>query len=154
MDATASSTSSVDKIPICKVNAGPRSPEWPERLKEEYLSLIDYISHNKKNDKDWFNLESNKEGTEWKGRCWYIHEMVKYEFDLVFDIPATYPLTPIELRLPQLDGKTSKMYRYQLLLLLNFFFSLSSSSSSLSLLLRFLLFSLCACKLGEVYRSI
>ena len=26
-------------------------------------------------------------------------------------IPATYPLTPIELELPELDGKTEKMYR-------------------------------------------
>lgn len=26
-------------------------------------------------------------------------------------IPATYPLTPIELALPELDGKTEKMYR-------------------------------------------
>jgi len=28
-----------------------------------------------------------------------------------FKIPATYPLTPIELELPELDGKTQKMYR-------------------------------------------
>ena len=27
-----------------------------------------------------------------------------------FEIPATYPMTPIEIRLPELDGKTSKMY--------------------------------------------
>ena len=26
-------------------------------------------------------------------------------------IPATYPLTPMELTLPELDGKTEKMYR-------------------------------------------
>ena len=26
-----------------------------------------------------------------------------------FEIPATYPATPIELELPQLDGKTPKM---------------------------------------------
>ena len=26
-------------------------------------------------------------------------------------MPATYPLTPIELALPELDGKTEKMYR-------------------------------------------
>ena len=28
-----------------------------------------------------------------------------------FKIPASYPITPIELELPELDGKTSKMYR-------------------------------------------
>jgi ufm1-conjugating enzyme 1 len=37
--------------------------------------------------------------------------LVKYEFDLQFEIPATYPQTPIELELPELDGLTSKMYR-------------------------------------------
>lgn len=40
-----------------------------------------------------------------------MHELVRYEFDLQFEIPATYPATPIELELPELDGKTHKMYR-------------------------------------------
>ncbi|OEH76054.1 ubiquitin-fold modifier-conjugating enzyme 1 [Cyclospora cayetanensis] len=101
----------VDKLPLCSVNAGPRSPQWNERLKEEYRALISYLTLAKENDKEWFKIEANQEGTEWKGRCWCLHEMVRYEFDLVFDIPATYPLTPIDLRLPELDGKTSKMYR-------------------------------------------
>ena len=37
--------------------------------------------------------------------------MVKYEFDMQFEIPATYPQSPIEIELPELEGKTSKMYR-------------------------------------------
>ena len=37
-------------------------------------------------DNDWFRLESNKEGTRWFGRCWYIHELLKYEFELEFDV--------------------------------------------------------------------
>ena len=37
--------------------------------------------------------------------------MVKYEFDMQFEIPAAYPQSPIEIALPELDGKTSKMYR-------------------------------------------
>lgn len=37
--------------------------------------------------------------------------MIKYEFDLEFELPVSYPLTPFEIVLPQLDGKTSKMYR-------------------------------------------
>ena len=49
--------------------------------------------------------------SRWHGKCWYIHEYVKFEFDLQFEIPATYPATPIEMELPQLDGKTHKMYR-------------------------------------------
>ena len=28
-----------------------------------------------------------------------------------FEIPATYPHSPIEIKLPELDGKTVKMYR-------------------------------------------
>lgn len=30
----------LSSIPLCKKNAGPRSDDWTERLKEEYLSLI------------------------------------------------------------------------------------------------------------------
>jgi ufm1-conjugating enzyme 1 len=37
--------------------------------------------------------------------------MKKYEFDLEFDIPVSYPATPFEIVLPELDGKTPKMYR-------------------------------------------
>ena len=40
-----------------------------------------------------------------------VHELLKYEFDLEFDIPVTYPQTAPELQLPELDGKTAKMYR-------------------------------------------
>ena len=37
--------------------------------------------------------------------------MLKYEFDVEFDIPVTYPMTAPEIALPELDGKTAKMYR-------------------------------------------
>lgn len=43
---------------------------------------------NKQNDTSWFNIKSNKEGTKWFGTCWYIHEMIKYEFQVQFDIPS------------------------------------------------------------------
>lgn len=37
---------------------------------------------NKSTDLDWFTIKpSNKEGTHWEGKCWYIHEYIKYEFD-------------------------------------------------------------------------
>ena len=65
---------------------------------------------NKKNDNDWFTIESNRAGTRWNGSCWYFHEGVKYQFELKFDIPAAYPTANPELRLEELDGKTSKMY--------------------------------------------
>jgi ufm1-conjugating enzyme 1 len=65
---------------------------------------------NKSNDNDWFRISSaNPEGTRWTGKCWYVHNLLKYEFDLQFDIPVTYPSTAPELELPQLDGKTQKV---------------------------------------------
>jgi len=44
------------------------------------------VENNKAADIDWFRLESNKEGTRWFGKCWYIHELLKYEFDVEFDV--------------------------------------------------------------------
>ena len=35
----------------------------------------------------------------------------KYEFKVEFDIPVSYPLSGPEIALPELDGKTAKMYR-------------------------------------------
>uniref|UniRef100_A0A452FE64 Ubiquitin-fold modifier-conjugating enzyme 1 n=1 Tax=Capra hircus TaxID=9925 RepID=A0A452FE64_CAPHI len=78
----------VSEIPVLKTNAGPRDRElWVQRLKEEYQSLIRYVENNKNADNDWFRLESNKEGTRWFGKCWYIHDLLKYEFDIEFDGP-------------------------------------------------------------------
>eukprot|EP00347_Sterkiella_histriomuscorum_P012350 403368933 len=103
---------SLEKLPFIKANAGPLDGEaWIERLKEEYTVLIQYIQMNKDEDHDWFEVESNEDGTKWTGKCWYLHNFVRYEFDLQFEIPATYPATPIEMELPELDGKTHKMYR-------------------------------------------
>ena len=75
------------------------------------MVLIEYIRMNKQEDNDWFTIESNAEGTVWMGKCWIVHNLVKWEFDLRFEIPATYPHSPMDLELPQLDGKTIKMYR-------------------------------------------
>lgn len=70
-----------------------------------------YVQINKANDNDFFTIESNEKGTSWFGKAWCIHNMLKYEFDLRFDIPVTYPATNPEIELPELDGKTAKMYR-------------------------------------------
>jgi len=108
----AATKNAVGEIPILKTNAGPRDKEaWVARLKEEYNSLITYIKSNKESDTDWFRLEANKEGTRWFGKCWHIHDLKKYEFDVEFDVPVTYPMTAPEIALPELDGKTAKMYR-------------------------------------------
>ncbi|XP_028910997.1 ubiquitin-fold modifier-conjugating enzyme 1 [Ornithorhynchus anatinus] len=102
----------VSEIPVLRTNGGPRDQElWVQRLKEEYQALIRYVENNKNADNDWFRLESNKEGTRWFGKCWFIHDLLKYEFDLEFDIPVTYPGTAPEIAIPELDGKTAKMYR-------------------------------------------
>ena len=75
------------------------------------MVLIEYIKLNKESDNDWFNIESNADGTKWNGTCWLMHNLVRYEFDLQFEIPAAYPASLMDLELPQLDGKTHKMYR-------------------------------------------
>ena len=41
--------------------------------------MIKYIQIGKENDTDWFQIESNKEGTVWTGKVWYVYEMKKYE---------------------------------------------------------------------------
>lgn len=102
----------VQKIPLLTTRAGPRDGEqWTKRLKEEYLALIQYVKMNKEADNDWFTIESNKAGTRWTGKCWSFHNGLRYEFDLEFEIPATYPVANPELCIPELEGKTSKMYR-------------------------------------------
>ncbi len=54
-----------EQLPFMKTNAGPKDGEqWIERLKEEYMVLIQYIQMNKENDQDWFNVESNEDGTK------------------------------------------------------------------------------------------
>lgn len=110
---SSSTKSTVQKIPLLSVRAGPRDgAKWLERLKQELNALIKYVKINKQMDNDWFLIEcADKTGTKWKGKCWYIHNMVKYEFDVNFEIPVSYPTAPFEIVLPELDGKTVKMYR-------------------------------------------
>jgi hypothetical protein len=109
--------STVQRIPLLTVKAGPRDKEeWQKRLKEvrslradlclfllvcsagsvspamtntspsplpqELQALIKYIEMSKATDMDWFTIKpTNKEGTHWEGKCWYIHELIKYEFN-------------------------------------------------------------------------
>eukprot|EP00124_Ichthyophonus_hoferi_P004941 Ihof_evm3s619 gene=Ihof_evmTU3s619 len=99
-------------LPVCYTRAGPRDKEaWVQRLKEEYEALIKYIQMNKMADSDWFRVSSNEKGTRWFGTCWHVHDMIKYEFEVEFEIPVTYPVTAPEIKIPELDGKTGKMYR-------------------------------------------
>ena len=47
---------------------------------------VQYVGQNKEADNDWFRLESNKDGTRWFGKCWYVHNLLKYEFSVEFDV--------------------------------------------------------------------
>lgn len=110
MDERTKST--VSNIPLLTVRASPRDKEaWTARLKEELTALIAYVNMSKAHDADWFHIECNPLGTRWTGKCWYFNAGIRYEFDLEFDVPITYPAAAPELKLPQLDGLTSKMYR-------------------------------------------
>lgn len=110
LDATTKRN--LSRIPLLRTRAGPRDgDQWHTRLREEYTALIQYITNNKKADNDWFTISSDISGVKWSGTCWYYHESLRYEFDLEFEIPVAYPATSPEICLPQLDGKTAKMYR-------------------------------------------
>ncbi|KII73794.1 Ubiquitin-fold modifier-conjugating enzyme 1 [Thelohanellus kitauei] len=107
-----SSEGAVDHLPSMKYLAGPRDKvDWENRLTEEFLALINICESNKNEGKDWFTIEPTADGLKWSGKCWFYHEMKKYEFDYEFELPVSYPLTPPEILIPSLDGKTAKMYR-------------------------------------------
>lgn len=102
----------MQRLPLLTIKAGPRDgEEWIKRMKEEYMALIAYQKVNKEAGNEWFTIESNKTGTRWTGKVWYVHDLLKYEFDLEFELPVAYPGVAPELALPELDGKTEKMYR-------------------------------------------
>lgn len=109
MDEQTKST--LKSIPLLTINAGPRDPEWEGRLKEELSALISYIKQNKQNGNHWFTLTSDKKGIQWTGKCWYVYNLLKYEFDFSFEIPMTYPVTAMDILIPELEGKTVKMFK-------------------------------------------
>lgn len=75
-------------------------------------ALIALVRINKEKDNDWFTINpTNKTCTRWEGKCWTYHQGVKFEFDLHFEVPVSYPATCPDLVLPELDGKTAKIYR-------------------------------------------
>ena len=58
-------------------------------------------------DNDWFQLESNKEGTRCFGKCWYTRDL--HESDIQSDIPITYATATPEIIVLEFDGKTAEM---------------------------------------------
>jgi ufm1-conjugating enzyme 1 len=104
--------SNVTKLPTFTVNASPLDPKWPDRLREELVALITLVEEQAERDADWFQIEPTDEtGIEWSGTCWVMYGVRKFTFKVQFEIPAAYPAAPIEIELPELDGKTVKMYR-------------------------------------------
>ena len=58
------------------------TPLHVPHILQELQALIKYIEINKATDLDWFTIKpTNKDGTHWQGKCWYVHELIKYEFD-------------------------------------------------------------------------
>lgn len=104
--------SSTNKLPIFTINSSPLDPKWGDRLREELVALVNLVERNEEEETDWFMIEPiDEKGLKWNGTCSAIYQMRKYTFKVQFEIPATYPATPIEIELPELDGKTAKMYR-------------------------------------------
>ena len=53
----AATKAEVAKIGVLKTKAGPRDgADWVTRLKEEYTSIIKYVTANKESGTDWFRL--------------------------------------------------------------------------------------------------
>ena len=54
----ASTRSSVERLPLLSVRAGPRDGDaWLPRLKQELHALIQYAQQNKRADQDWFVVQ-------------------------------------------------------------------------------------------------
>jgi ufm1-conjugating enzyme 1 len=98
-----------------------RAPQSQPQHQQELQALIQYVQQNKAADSDWFTIapepapagsaSSATPGLRWAGKCWYVHNYVRHEFAFRFDVPATYPAVAPEIEIPELEGKTAKMYR-------------------------------------------
>eukprot|EP01138_Halocafeteria_seosinensis_P014348 gb/GECG01014649.1/.p1 GENE.gb/GECG01014649.1/~~gb/GECG01014649.1/.p1 ORF type:complete len:184 (+),score=24.62 gb/GECG01014649.1/:1-552(+) len=125
--AAAASGPAVEGLPLLKaIDAGPLSDkgQWEARLKEEFRILIEYQKDKKAQDSDWFSVKpADKKCIKWEGKCWIFVSGVKYQFGFEFEIPSTYPTAPFEIIVPELDGKTVKMYKGGKICLSDHFFS-------------------------------
>ena len=71
---------------------GQEAELWEQAIERGIYGTILYIKNNKAEDNDWFNIKpKDKSGTFWEGKCWNYYEGLKYELNLRFAIPATYP---------------------------------------------------------------
>ena len=99
-------------LPNFVSRAGPLDADWEERLKEEYVALIEYIKHAKELQTDWFRLKADDaKGLKWSGTCWSYVNHQKYEYDFSIELPSSYPKAPPDIMVPFFENKTPKMYR-------------------------------------------
>ncbi|CAG9460977.1 unnamed protein product [Pedinophyceae sp. YPF-701] len=109
---TQTTKSTAGKLPQCATRAAPGDASWEQRLKEELAAMIQYIKMNKAKDEHWFTVDPPLEnGAKWSGTCWMMHEYQRYEFRWQLELGISYPAAPPEIELPELEGKTAKMYR-------------------------------------------
>ena len=75
-----------------------RAFPFPVLQRPPPLLRMQYQKVNKEAGNEWFTIESDKLGTRWTGKVWYMHDFKKYEFDLEFDLPVAYPNVRCEPR--------------------------------------------------------
>ncbi len=102
----------ISKIPLLKTRASPLDKDtWNLRVKEELQALIVYVKLLQEgSDKRWFALNINSDGKGFEGHCWYYHQSLRYQFKFFLDIPVGYPNVSPDIRIPELEGKTIKMF--------------------------------------------
>ncbi|XP_037267800.1 ubiquitin-fold modifier-conjugating enzyme 1 isoform X4 [Falco rusticolus] len=99
----------VAELPLLRTSAGPRDREgWAPRLKEEYRALIQVCRAKPRRSGSPVRREQQARRqrlvpsrVQRRG-----HPVVREVL-----IPVTYPSTAPEIAIPELDGKTAKMYR-------------------------------------------
>ena len=81
-------------------------------MKEEFTALILYIKNNKAEDNDWFNIKpKDKSGTFWEGNVGTITKSKIRVQTTVCNTGYMPSRCMQELAVPELEGKTAKMYR-------------------------------------------
>ena len=98
-------------LPALTVNAGPTEVDWPARFKEELRAVIALVRQNKQRDEEWFTVTPESNGLRWNGRCWSYFKGLRYEVNFEIIIGVGYPTAPLEILVPDLEGRTVKMYR-------------------------------------------
>ncbi|XP_037267798.1 ubiquitin-fold modifier-conjugating enzyme 1 isoform X2 [Falco rusticolus] len=100
----------VAELPLLRTSAGPRDREgWAPRLKEEYRALIQVCRAKPRRSGSPVRREQQARRqrlvpsrVQRRG-----HPVVREVL-----IPVTYPSTAPEIAIPELDGKTAKMYSW------------------------------------------